>query len=504
MEARRLRVYCPAHKTIFVTLATGLLMCENGDHTLCDDFPFGNYWEYCCDCQTFYPSAVVAGNAFESHCPACARLIARRSLCNTCKIIGFESDDSPRRRAFELSAAGMSPQCPGCQTPPHGFLAHHECPRISASLVTALERCPFCDDRILPQTEDSTDAIHPSAHKSPDAADKPERRPAKAASASTSSRASVVCQSCGKRRKADEKSCAYCSAAAPPFSAGPASVQLRLPNRQRFILTASLAVLILSAMAYLWSTRSAGTEGAIAAKGNPKPENPAPAPVLPPGMVYVSGGELNMGNDQGDAYERPRHKVLVQPFFIDKYEVTCEEYEKFIKATGYQAPSNWKAGNPPPNAARHPVRGVTWDDARRFAQWSGKRLPTESEWEYAARGAEGRRYPWGNEWQEKAANVAQSSSGKVAEVGSFPLGTSPCGAFDMVGNVWEWTADSLKAYPGGSLPEKLNEDYKVIRGGSCIEDKNQGASATYRGYLLARGSQDYSFTGFRCAKDIKP
>jgi serine/threonine-protein kinase len=187
---------------------------------------------------------------------------------------------------------------------------------------------------------------------------------------------------------------------------------------------------------------------------------------------------------------------------MDRNEVTIEEYAKFINATGHRAPPDWKEGDYAIVAARKPVTGVDWYDANSYAKWAGKRLPTEVEWEFAARGTDGRLYPWGNEWGIDSANADVSSRQKMLDVGALPDGASPFGLFDMVGNAWEWTSSPMQAYPGGNLPETVPQDSRVIRGGSCKDDRRSGATATYRGYLRATGSPDYSVTGFRCVKDV--
>lgn len=219
----------------------------------------------------------------------------------------------------------------------------------------------------------------------------------------------------------------------------------------------------------------------------------------PPGMAYVPGGVFTMGRNEGDEYERPAREVTVKPFFIDIYEVANEEYAKFVSETNRQPPPTWTNKTYPPGESHKPVTGVTWEDARAYAVWAGKRLPTEEEWEFAARGTDGRRYPWGNEWGADLAN-ADGASRSMSHVGRHK-GVSPFGAFDMVGNAWEWTASDMTAYPGGKLPKQPLSGTKVLRGGSYLSNKNQ-ATTTYRLGWRARGESSYTETGFRCVKDI--
>lgn len=223
------------------------------------------------------------------------------------------------------------------------------------------------------------------------------------------------------------------------------------------------------------------------------------SPEPPGGMVYVTGGEFLMGRDDGGEYERPQHQAAVSPFFIDRFEVTCEEYKKFIDETGHRFPSEWSRGNYPSAWARRPVTGVDWDDVNAYAKWAGKRLPTEQEWEFAARGADSRLYPWGNEWKAKAANADTASHKHVDRVGVHSAGPSPFGAHDMAGNVWEWTASDLAAYPGGALPGQAPGEMKVIRGGSWRENRDKVTTAFRKG-LPPRGGE-YDNVGFRCVRD---
>lgn len=223
-------------------------------------------------------------------------------------------------------------------------------------------------------------------------------------------------------------------------------------------------------------------------------------PTPPPGMAYVPGGEFTMGNDAGDESQRPQHKVTVSSFFIDINEVPCEEYEKFIRATKRQPPATWDKDHCPSGWERRPVTGINWDDASAYAEWVGKRLLTEQEWEFAARGSDRRPYPWGSEWKDGLANAGPASPGRVEDVGTHSAGVSPFGAVDMVGNAWEWTASDFVAYPGGRLRGQARGMLKVIRGG-CFLSRPDQATTTIRVGWPARGSNEYDNTGFRCAKD---
>jgi len=263
------------------------------------------------------------------------------------------------------------------------------------------------------------------------------------------------------------------------------------PRRLALLLAGAALVLALAGAGLWWAFKPSDNSSTLVTSSTPEP---------PPGMVYVPGGELMMGNNAGDEYERPAHQVSVKPFFIDRHEVTVEDYQKFVAATRRDAPRGWPNGVPPPGAARRPVTGVTWDDAVAYAQWAGKRLPAEAEWEFAARSADGRRYPWGNDWRPGYANADTTSINHLADVGSHSAGASPFGALDLVGNAWEWTANDLTAYPRGQLKIELAGDLKVIRGGAWSSNR-EVATTTYRRGYPARGS-DYSNTGFRCAKDL--
>jgi formylglycine-generating enzyme required for sulfatase activity len=222
----------------------------------------------------------------------------------------------------------------------------------------------------------------------------------------------------------------------------------------------------------------------------------------PSGMVFVPAGQFIMGSSGLEPDEGPQRKVFVDAFYIDRHEVTNAEYRKFIKATKRFASDfldDSDLGKPD-----LPVVGVSYEDAAAYAKWAGNRLPTEAEWEKAARGIDGRIYPWGNEFNAKKANKIGEEDGYpyTAPVNSFKAGVSPYGAKNMSGNVWEWCADFYQRDYYADAPSKnpkgpKSELFRVIRGGSWDYDFNSlrisnrsAADPETRRYDL----------GFRCAK----
>ncbi|QUV99746.1 SUMF1/EgtB/PvdO family nonheme iron enzyme [Chloracidobacterium sp. MS 40/45] len=231
-----------------------------------------------------------------------------------------------------------------------------------------------------------------------------------------------------------------------------------------------------------------------------KAERPS---VAPPDMVLVPGGVFQMGSqsaeDPAKPSEVPAHEVIVRPFLMDRYEVTNAAYAAFVKATGHPVPPDWKKGTYPTGKDNHPVGNVSWEDARAYAAWAGKRLPTEAEWEFAARGTEGRRYPWGNDFDRWRLNSAETNVGHTEPVGSFPTGATPEGVFDMAGNVTEWTASDDTAYPGSAY--KPEPGHKIVRGGG-FSLPSKYASATKRTQVPPNTRN--AALGFRCARDVEP
>jgi serine/threonine-protein kinase len=213
-------------------------------------------------------------------------------------------------------------------------------------------------------------------------------------------------------------------------------------------------------MALVWSQSDAGP-AASAEREAPK-ESPG-------GMALVPAGEFIYGPSERE------QKLVLPAFYIDLYEVTNQAY---AKARPHQYPEG---------KDNYPVVGTSWRDAQRYCEAMGKRLPTEQEWEKAARGTDGRRYPWGDLFDPTKANTGRQFGG-ITPVDKFPEGRSPYGVYDLLGNVWEWTASEDGAN-------------KVVRGGLWF-DAVIGTKASYRNSFPPGKHLEY--LGFRCAKDAKP
>jgi formylglycine-generating enzyme required for sulfatase activity len=204
--------------------------------------------------------------------------------------------------------------------------------------------------------------------------------------------------------------------------------------------------------------------------------------------------------------------VTVSDFYIDRWPVTNVEYKLFLDATGRPVPNydiswcdtgeyNWdpKTRLYPEGKADHPVVLVTWEDAMAYAAWAGKRLPTEAEWERAARGFNGRRYPWGEEFFPERCNCKEAHLERTSPVGAFsPDGDTPEGVVDMVGNVWEWMNSLFRPYPydaDDGRESRQAAGFRVLRGASWVNDANVT-------HCLSRLDGDFQFynnVGFRCA-----
>jgi sulfatase modifying factor 1 len=255
-------------------------------------------------------------------------------------------------------------------------------------------------------------------------------------------------------------------------------------------------------------------------------------------MIFFEGGAFMMGSNDGLPQESPAHNVTLKPFSIDKTPVTVEQFSIFAEAENYKTEAEkfgdsgvfnldkqqwellpgayWKkpfGPNGPDAENNHPVTHISWNDALAFAQWAGKRLPSEAEWEFAARSGKnsGNKFSWGNEVSINGKYFANTWQGtlQAPETADGFMFTSPVGAFgeneagltDMGGNVWQWCADNYKAYPGSSAPISEDSNVKVIRSGSFFFDEYGDNSLTVSFRSMNSHETSLFNTGFRCAKD---
>ena len=213
-------------------------------------------------------------------------------------------------------------------------------------------------------------------------------------------------------------------------------------------------------------------------------------------LLRIPAGEFLMGSDAHDSDERPQHSVHLDAYFIAKTPVSNAQYRIFVEATGHREPRRWD--NKRYNQPNQPVVGVSWRDAVAYCEWAGLRLPTEAEWEKAARGTDDRQWPWGNEPpNDKRCNFGDNV-GHPSEVGSYPDGASPYGCLDMAGNVWEWCSTKWRgsySKPADESPE--GDDPRVLRGGAWYKDAD-GVRCSYRDWPHPGGR--LLLIGFRCAQ----
>lgn len=226
-------------------------------------------------------------------------------------------------------------------------------------------------------------------------------------------------------------------------------------------------------------------------------------------MVLVPEGIFTRGEDEGGFDEKPQQEIYLDAFYVDKFEVTVEAYNVFRRASNYVEPSYpfFQGDSKLLETPKFPVVGVSWFDATNYCQWAGKRLLTEAEWEKAARGTHGLHYPWGNQIVPKRVNLAGSEDGYeyMAPVGSFPMGRSVYGVYDMAGNVSEWVEDWYDQFYYQTAPimnPKGPEDKKnrVFRGGSW-DSRGVDVRASKR-FAASEGRKD-SILGFRCGMSKK-
>jgi formylglycine-generating enzyme required for sulfatase activity len=232
-------------------------------------------------------------------------------------------------------------------------------------------------------------------------------------------------------------------------------------------------------------------EAALTAKAaEPAPERKAPPPApREDRMALVPRGVFIAGEDQGERVETPRHELELPGFWIDVFPVTNLQYAEYVRATGRPPPQHWDGGSIPEGMEQHPVVWVTWRDAVEYAAWRDKRLPTPLEWQKAARGTDGRRYPWGNDAEVERCNCRESGFFRTTPIRQYRTGRSPYGVADLAGNVAEWVADAEA--------EAGSDAERIVCGGSFKDELAHSVCA-------ARREHPYwwkaAHIGFRCAR----
>lgn len=227
-------------------------------------------------------------------------------------------------------------------------------------------------------------------------------------------------------------------------------------------------------------------------------------------MVQVPEGPFTMGSNDGDPDEAPEHQVYLKGFYIDRNEVTQQEYQRFAKMTKRGMPRIEVFDDDQSKILKpeFAAMSVSWDEAAAYCKWAGKRLPTEAEWEKAGRGESKRRYPWGDKFVVNAANLDGTEDGYkyLAPPGSFEAGRSPYGIHDMTGNVAEWVEDSYdehyyKKSPFRDPKGPENADLKVVRGGSWRETEHHARLS--KRFAAKHWRTDVTI-GVRCASELDP
>jgi formylglycine-generating enzyme required for sulfatase activity len=231
-------------------------------------------------------------------------------------------------------------------------------------------------------------------------------------------------------------------------------------------------------------------------------------------MIHIPASKFLMGSDEGKDNEKPPHEVYLDGFYIARHPVTNGQYEEFVSATGHDQVRVWRKETYRKGKENHPVVSVSWHDALAYCRWLSEetgeemRLPTEAEWEKAARGTDLRRYPWGHEFDKSKCNTQESAIGGTTPVGKYsPRGDSPYGVADMAGNVWEWCSTRWgKGWDECDYPypyekderENLEGEYsRLLRGGAWNYLPGAARCAARNGHTPA---SRYNHSGFRCAR----
>ncbi|MBN1582339.1 MAG: formylglycine-generating enzyme family protein [Anaerolineae bacterium] len=235
-------------------------------------------------------------------------------------------------------------------------------------------------------------------------------------------------------------------------------------------------------------------------------------------LCLVPAGTFLMGSKGGEGHrsEHPQHRVYLDGYYVGRYPVTNAQYALFVQESGHRVPYqegewvrsycwNLKKQRPPIGKETHPVVLVDWNDAMAYCQWAALRLPTEAEWEKAARGTDGRRHPWGDQWDKTKCNLWTGKGWETTPVDAYPQGASPYGVLDMVGNVEEWCADwydgSYYAHSPDRNPQGPESGTcRVLRGGSWL-DLLILARCAFRHWNLPAGRLD--LVGFRCVLPLE-
>jgi iron(II)-dependent oxidoreductase len=236
-------------------------------------------------------------------------------------------------------------------------------------------------------------------------------------------------------------------------------------------------------------------------------------------MVQISAGAFLMGSDNGLQDERPQHRVELGVYWIDRTPVTNTQFAQFLNAVGPQGPQGEKYYDVDDNDARahmrdgqwsadrgsenHPVVEASWYGALAYCRWAGKRLPTEAEWEKAARGTDGRKYPWGNEPPDRSRAHFGAGWNDLRPVDAFPKGASPYGVLDMAGNGWEWVSSAYLSYPYDPKDGREDLTREQVRGtrGGGHDSRPEELTTTHRGRQVSRNPRGgHHNIGFRCAR----
>lgn len=229
------------------------------------------------------------------------------------------------------------------------------------------------------------------------------------------------------------------------------------------------------------------------------PEKPQPgddATVLIPGGEFMMGSDIELKNFP--KWYAPAHSVKLDPYWIDVYEVTFYQFLKFTVESDYTPEGDWRTYYAT-GKEDYPVVNVTFDDAKTYCEWAGKRLPSEAEWEHAARGADNSDYPWGNDWNALNTNTNEAGIRDTQAVGSRDEDRSSFGLYDTQGNVQEWVTDKFKPYRGSPARNDpaFNQPYRVVKGSSYATKGEAVRLWSRMGFY----DKSQSGTGFRCAKD---